>query len=108
MTHQAQIAAKLEERALKAREEETKYPVIFRTDSDAKALESLAAQFKAGDFDGGLMAELAALLDDEDRREDTTNAIDLSLNRMGDAYDEFDPKRPDDLLDQILVEAGRA
>ncbi|WP_108461345.1 hypothetical protein [Devosia naphthalenivorans] len=68
-------------------------------------LHELADQFAAGDYDAGLMSEYAALIEDPERAADMSNALSETVAKVG-----LEPGylHPDDLLDEALVQAGRA
>lgn len=94
------------ERAAEAQQEQAKadHPA-FKADrvKRIKAIELMAAQFRAGDYDAELMARVALMLDDEDMRADASSAADKAITLSGDR-NAFWLEKADDLLGEIVDE----
>lgn len=105
MTYQATIVSKLESAAENLRDLAPEQDGLERRKrwfNAAKARDSMAAQFAAGDFDESLMGEYAKLFDGTDTGLDTANASDEVVSEIGfeDGY-----ASPDDVLSEIVRRA---
>jgi superfamily I DNA/RNA helicase len=107
MTYRSEIVARMELVAEETRqiardtgdsEQATRYRVA------ALRLDRMAEQFKAGDYDDGLMAEYAALTERPDRALDLSRAADEVMVDIG--FEDGCYDHPDDVLGEIVKRAN--
>lgn len=101
MTYQQNFVERLERRAEEIVEQGKGYHAAFRADftKRAKAVELMAEQFRAGDFDADLMERVGMLFDDEDMKADAFTAADYAVAKVGD---ESWMLKADDLLGDVI------
>ncbi|QMV02594.1 hypothetical protein GHV40_14390 [Devosia sp. D6-9] len=101
MSYQQNFVERLERAVEKCTEEAKGVHRAFRADyaTRSKAIELMAEQFRAGDYDADLMERVGMLFDDEDMKADAFTAADIAVEKIGV---ETWLLKADDLLSDVI------